>query len=478
MKTEHFDDSIRRKIENINVSFRDEDIEKVHKYVKLKRAARFRQRYGLLVITSLGLLIIAILFKLNFVQHEEKNQLLQTIDTLRGKLAKSEVNSMQVKTDTVYVKEYISKPSDNREYTETNNNVFKDKPVGRSLIQKEKSFSKNDSSTNQVSGSKINSSGEESNRNNQMTHQNKTMAQQIFNQEINHSEKKNNDNDKTLSENDSYLKQIADNSANESKNSGKENNNNKMPAISDELSIKDTVGLSDSVAKQNNPIALNDHPDQFSDTISDNKYKHGAMLNFIKNWDYQAGFELEKANGPLGYSILGRILFTNKWSLSTGVKLLTINNEKYDDDGDFHQQNGQDFQSAYEPHVSDTSFISNIEIHNTLFQIPIILTYQFALKNNFALLFGLSTDMDLSSKQTINYKYFGINYAEEHKNFEIKYSPTLFNNIALSIGLQKQWNHFAVQVSPFISRQLSPVICKKEDLYYGANAGVFYAFGK
>jgi hypothetical protein len=173
----------------------------------------------------------------------------------------------------------------------------------------------------------------------------------------------------------------------------------------------------------------------------------------------------------MGADLLGEILISKRWGLSTGIKFLSINNETYHDANDFHSSKGQYFGSVYENQVIDTSNISNIGIRDFLIQIPITLNYQLPLKNNFALLMGIGTDLDVYAKQFVN---FNNTNSVTTKNFEIKIPAKLFNNLVISSGVQKRWEHCVLQICPFISPQLKSVIYKKEDAYFGLKCNFLF----
>jgi hypothetical protein len=176
----------------------------------------------------------------------------------------------------------------------------------------------------------------------------------------------------------------------------------------------------------------------------------------------------------MGANLIGEILVSKRWVLSTGVKFLSINNETYHDTKDFHSLKGQYFGSVYENQLIDTSNISNIGIRDFLIQIPITLNYQLPLKNNFALLMGIGTDLDLHAKQFVNFDHHDNPISVTIKNFETNIPVSVFNNLVISPGVQKRWGHYVLQIMPFISPQLKSVVYKKEDAYFGIKCNFLF----
>ncbi len=110
MKTENFDDSIRRKIENINPEFGDEDLDKVLNYVNKNNSAFYFRRYSTIALATIAIAVISGLLVWNFKQRDEHERLVQTISKLHSDLSVAETKPQpQLKEkDTVYIKEYIT----------------------------------------------------------------------------------------------------------------------------------------------------------------------------------------------------------------------------------------------------------------------------------------------------------------------------------------------------------------------------------
>jgi hypothetical protein len=96
------------------------------------------------------------------------------------------------------------------------------------------------------------------------------------------------------------------------------------------------------------------------------------------------------------------------------------------------------------------------------------------IKNNFALLLGIGTDLDLHAKQFVNFDHHDNPTSVTTKNFETNIPVSVFNNLVISTGVQKRWGHYVLQVRPFISPQLKSVVYKKEDAYFGLKCNFLF----
>ncbi len=58
----------------------------------------------------------------------------------------------------------------------------------------------------------------------------------------------------------------------------------------------------------------------------------------------------------------------------------------------------------------------------------------------------------------------------------LKVAPPLqfFNNLIVSAGVQKQWNRWAIQATPYLGKQVVRVDYRKEDWFYGLGVNLCY----
>jgi hypothetical protein len=109
---------------------------------------------------------------------------------------------------------------------------------------------------------------------------------------------------------------------------------------------------------------------------------------------------------------------------------------------------------------------------------PLSISYQQPLKRGYALVFGLGTMLDLSLKTNFTCRYQEPSGDVEERKEIIEDNAVTFNNMNVSVGLQKQWNHFVLQASPFINKQIKTVSYQNQDLIVGARVRLLYDFGR
>ena len=473
MKTEDFDDAVRRKIQSVNSPTSQKDIDRVYNYVNQQKTNASKRNYfliGLLFLLTIGILGLS---TWNVFQFQNQAELKNTIEGLKIKLLKSEIENNKSKANNMHVGNHLAENSSTnsstskKSYNSNQNNVLllntTENDKGKPFIKKSNQIIyKTASVPNGNPNSKINSSLKQ-----------KTVA-------IKQNEKDNLVN-VNIKKTDSELTIVEINKTiakTEEENNVNTNVNSQITFKTDSITtilIDKSIIRTDSLLSQNSLKETKIGIENKIDSNSTNDAKATPFLPSIGNWKYQTGLGFEVANTQLGFSVLGEVVFKKHWVFDVGLKYLSIEKERFDDDDDYHHHKNKDFKSSYEKQVTD-SIHRNIKINNSIIQIPLNFGYCVLLKNNFSLIFGVGTDLDLSVKQHVEYQH-PINFSEsETKKFNCNNNSLLFNNTVISAGLQKQFKQILLQVSPFLSPQLKKVDYKKEDIYYGLRVRAFYSF--
>jgi hypothetical protein len=155
-----------------------------------------------------------------------------------------------------------------------------------------------------------------------------------------------------------------------------------------------------------------------------------------------------------GYSLVEEFSFSKYFAVSSGIKLMLRNSEKYNEPKDYNRDMPEEFSKHYDPqHKIDTN-ICNIDIRNKSYAVPVFLSFRLPLKNDFKVLFSAGTDLTISSTDHVNYEHknpYGSppgSKPEPPHDIEHKNTTNAFHEMSLSIGLQKTWKHFGVDLSP------------------------------
>ena len=220
-----------------------------------------------------------------------------------------------------------------------------------------------------------------------------------------------------------------------------------------------------------------------NNSIPMSRFKYYSKSNFDttitdknknKKHTFRIGLSIQKANYQFGISALVDVFFTNRFSLTTGIKIL--NEVSFDDQ--YYYRKDTPIENYADSSGTDSTIIQNIQQQSVILQLPIAITYYQPLKKNYSLVFSLGTEIDLSVSRVIQYDQIEPSNPTSHQQqIKLKTQPVLLNNLFFSSGIQKKiGNSFAIQASVFISPQIKDVIYKSYNLYYGLQLKAMYCF--
>ncbi|MCF0075261.1 hypothetical protein LZD49_32570 [Dyadobacter sp. CY261] len=491
MKTEQFDDEFRKKLLGLDPS--DEEVDRIYNYVSSSGNITPHFSWTKILIYGLvaSLLVGSITF--NYVQNLTNKKLLSSLDSLKSRITSIELNSTQktsLRVDTVYIDRYIEKTiaaqdrqellytrqSPHNEIQQPINNPITDKSV------KNPNFRRADSpdiAPDQTAGTvaksiaQNNASGAELNTGRSDNTVVKRGSSEITGNDNNPANKaaytNKDDFPKAGKTIESYSSNTADNSNNAAQ--AKESKN----WLLSELSRIGNIHLSFTRLK----LPVLKTPEKLSSASKDKpKYYSESMKSVLKRMDYYVGGSLEAGNRQVAGSLLGELRITPKWSFQTGARWKEITGDSYDTAEQFGQNTGQDFRALYAPYVAQNVDLLNIEQNYQLVQIPLTIAYHYEIRPNWALRFGIGTDLTVYSLKDIHFNYKKDSQSFDKGEYNAKLSVNPFNDITINLGLERRSNKFLFRLSPYVSPQLRKTEFSNKDLLWGASVQVLYKFNR
>ncbi|MDZ4759359.1 MAG: hypothetical protein SGJ10_14630 [Bacteroidota bacterium] len=424
MKTDNFDDSIRRKMDSINPQYTDADIDKVNSFVSKNLRVPFAKTlFAKAAVSVIGISIIGLTIW-NIIQLNKQEQLTETINNLR--INKQEIPTS--KPDTVYIKETIPATS-SANINNININKNTESPKQKYNINDDKGSTP--IAKNKVQNSNTNQDRNISNPVNVLPKENKIAFENSI-------QKKSEDiilpkeNKGTLANND--IKPLE--------------------------SIDSTERIIDSVPQ----------PNVRPKKPSSKKYILAGI-----------GGNMELRKPAKSMNVFVEYVFHKNFSAAAGVKMVFLKDEHFRDGREWRDPQGKSFHQAFRKQLPpDSNNIKDINIHNAiLLQLPVQVSYRYSLNNKITLLASLATDVELYSKQKIDFTHRlpGPGNREERLGFEVVPKIPRLNNMSLAVGAQKQiWKNFGVQAYIYVNKQIISVPYRRNDLNFGARLRLFYSF--
>jgi hypothetical protein len=175
-----------------------------------------------------------------------------------------------------------------------------------------------------------------------------------------------------------------------------------------------------------------------------------------------------------GGGFTGEFLLGKHFGINTGIRYSMFYPEKFRDREDLNDHRHHRMHPGIEEHFSKDDKFTDIEIRNRIFQVPFGISYHIFLKKQLDLSFGLGTDIDFFVNQKVDLLFPKDSIEKEPKHFKADGKVVPFNNLVLSASIEKRWNRFAVQLSPFVSPALQEVFYRPRDLEYGIGLNIRY----
>ncbi len=509
MKTDKFDEAFRRKVENFHPPFSEDEIDRVQGYVNQHIPLSLWQRFGHIFTYSVGTLMILTLLTTTIFQANENKTLLNKISELNNQLkqqpTQTAVKGMSSpviveKIDTVYVIKHIKHEITVDDYEENivaqpqvnstddaslaNGNDISENTVIASNKNSEKSisnFSKEGINRERFSKNSDKNTGNATNSGINTKKQFEPISQQ---------------NDFASNKSVSSVKEQSTTETS-GDNKGKYpiqntdiqtiSNNQTTLNLSDwhEVSLK-TLSLKDLKSRGYNPLGLSpaisfaDRQLKTAHWVGASPKKSGFRIPQISlpSLKYRIGLGSNIDNGQIGTSILTEVLFSKRWSVTSGVNVSFLGFEHFGDEDDFKRRTERDFREQHDLDVPLNSSIEDIEAHQILFRVPLYLNYRLPLRKDYTVLFSTGTDFDINLRQITSFSHrdFVRENKQEGLTESIKVTP--FNNWMLSAGIEKRWKRFSVQLSPYVSYQLKPLSYRNNDWIFGLKLNGFYRISR
>lgn len=488
MQTEQFDDEFRKKLLDINLAADEEEVDRIYNHVSSKGNSASGISWTKVILY--GLVASALIGSLtfNYIQNLTNKELFSSIDSLKTRPAfidNEKPEKMTLRVDTVYVNKYIEKIIFHK---------INQKPLYAEETSSEpsKQFDINNESDDSIENlnvKKSDSTGVASNRSTDVSGK-KYTQNDVNNSETDGIESadpllRKNPSKNTISKKESFDKMsyaLKNNlsQTTPTKNSASDFDENKLDNAG-QIKESRTWLLSElSRIGQINSLSIGlkfpalKQPEKVIPAKEKPKYYSQSIKSVLSKMNYYVGASFDAGNSQLGGSLLGEIRITPKWSFQTGARWTQIIGDTYYTAEQFSQQTGQDFRALYAPYVAQNVDLLNIDQNYQLVQIPLMVAYHYEILTNWALRFGLGTDLAVYSQKHIHFDYKENNSSFDQGEYNTKLAVKPFNDLTVNVGLERRWNKFLFRVSPYITPQLRRTEYSKDDLSWGARVQVLY----
>lgn len=181
------------------------------------------------------------------------------------------------------------------------------------------------------------------------------------------------------------------------------------------------------------------------------------------------------SKAQLGVGAHVELFLDKRLSITAGIQYSQLAVQRYPNDDHFKMRNDFDFRVNFAPKIPFGSPIKNIEEQSTLVQVPIRIGYYLPLKSDFYLLGKVGTDLDISGTRRVDFDFRDKNIEQTVNNVNSSIETKLFNNYVVSLGMEKRFNNFSIQLTPtYIFEQKS--VNYRKDYGLGGELKLNYTF--
>lgn len=195
---------------------------------------------------------------------------------------------------------------------------------------------------------------------------------------------------------------------------------------------------------------------------------------------FRLGAGAEIAGSQTGFGLAGEVLLGDHLTIGVGLNRLKVSGDNFLTDMDYNKQRRSDFRRDFPGRVPPDPRIEvlNITQRGRSWQVPVSIGYRLPLGSALTIVPSAGISFSLGAREEVTFTHRkGIGYYDFFKTtFTQDCQPSLYNSWQVSLGLEKQAGHFAFQALPYIS---NPILSTRNSLNQttaGVRARVLYQF--
>ena len=188
------------------------------------------------------------------------------------------------------------------------------------------------------------------------------------------------------------------------------------------------------------------------------------------------GFEWEKNYAAKSVSV--GVILGKHWGINSGLTIAKVNGESYVSERKFIDKNHRDFRMNHAPKVPPNFKIININTESDMIRIPLNITYRTNLPDNWAFLTSAGTMIDVKVDQQYKFNVIRNPFTGEFSADKTTFQPRepLINSFNAGVGLEKRFAHLAFQVETYLAPSLRNCDYRLEKTPAGLRIRALYEF--
>jgi hypothetical protein len=190
---------------------------------------------------------------------------------------------------------------------------------------------------------------------------------------------------------------------------------------------------------------------------------------------FGGGIQIEK--GGQAKTVVAEVIVSKKFSISAGISWLKVKPMEFFTEKVFREKNRKDFKQSHPGEVPLIFEIYNIKVNPTLVQIPLTVAFRNTLKDDWAYYAGVGTNVRISSKEKISYDCQAPNNLFFNQTFDRKTSIPAVSSVNFSLGIEKTWHPIVVQAEGYLFTYFKPLTPLSNSAGPGVKVKLLYQIG-
>jgi len=191
---------------------------------------------------------------------------------------------------------------------------------------------------------------------------------------------------------------------------------------------------------------------------------------------FGAGYQIE-GNGQ-GKTVLGEVIIKKKFSIAAGITWLKAKPAEFFTETVFRTKARADFKETHPGQVPLIFQLYNIKIDQNIVQIPLTLAFRNSIKEDWAYYASVGTNFKVSSKETISYDCRGPRNEFFNQTFTKKGDVSPVTSMNFAVGIEKSWHPIVVQAEGYWVNYFKPITPLRQGAGPGVKVKLLYQIGR
>ncbi|RRB01186.1 hypothetical protein [Larkinella rosea] len=192
----------------------------------------------------------------------------------------------------------------------------------------------------------------------------------------------------------------------------------------------------------------------------------------------RAGASAQIGGRQSGFGFATEVLMGEHLTIGLGLNTLKVTGEKFVNEIQYSFNRRSDFRRDYPGKVPPEIRTQILDINRggSTLQLPITFGYRIPLGESVTLTPSVGASFSLEAKDKITYLHQVGPFDYIEKKFSEKCTPNVYNSWLVNVAIEKQWGHWVVQASPYLSNPLMSTQFSLNHTSAGMRARLLYQF--